>query len=682
MIKKITILFMFVATLFTLATGQDKKAVEIDFFTRVKRISNLKVQDGNIFFTISQADKEKNNYSTSLYQLIDGVPARLAKDVSNYFFRDGGIIFQAVREDKDRDDLKKGELLTVFQKLGYGYGEANEWLRLPFRAGHIEWIDNDVFFYTTQYDHNFERLLKENKGNRKDALKKKEDNKIYHIYDELPFWSNGRGDVSGLRTHLYFYNKGKQTLLSDTLGSASSPKLSPDKKTLIYTRKPAYYGKQPEGNRLITLDVATLKSKEWSLFDRASYGEAIFVNNDEIVLTINRSLERNRIENSGIYRLNIKTGKLTEIYDSKIYAIGNSIGTDIGGGRAEVTFDDKGIRFVTTDVDYAPLVHLAYKDAKITPLVKGRITVSEYQAYKDGFLAVAFVEQQGAEIYFIDKNGEASPLTAINKPVFDEYNIVKPVEIRFTNESGIELRGYVLPPASYEKGKKYPAILDIHGGPKTAYGTVFFHEMQYWANRGYAVFFTNPTGSSGRGSEFSDIRGKVGAIDYRDLMAFTDAVLKQTDFIDENRLGVTGGSYGGLMTNWIIGQTDRFKAAASQRSISSWLSFSNTSDIGYSFTYNYWGTDIWKNAQLLWDYSPLKYADKVKTPTLFIHSEQDYRCWLVEGLQLYYALQYFEIPSRIVIFDNENHELSRSGKPVNRIKRLSEITEWFDKYLN
>ncbi|MDR2383341.1 MAG: S9 family peptidase [Prevotellaceae bacterium] len=681
MIKKFTILFLFVIMSFISATGQDKKAVEIDFFTRVKRISNLKVQDGNIFFTITQANRESNNYSTSLYQLIDSKPVRLAKDVSNYFFRDGGIIFQAVREDKDREDIRKGEQLTVFQKLSQGFGEADEWLRLPFRAGNIEWIENDVFFYTTQYDHNFEQLLKESKGNRKDALKKKDENKIYHIYDELPFWSNGRGDVSGLRTHLYFYNKGESKLLSDTLESASSLKLSPDKKTLVYTKRPAYYGKQPEGNILVTLNVATLQSKEWNLFEKASYGGAIFLNNNEIVLTINRSAEHGRIENSGIYRLNIQTGKLTEIYSGSPYGIGNSIGTDIGGGRAEITFDEKGLRFVTTDVDYAPLVHLAFNDAKITHLSKGRATITEYQPWRDGFLAVAFVEQQGSEIYFIDKNGDISPLTEINKPVFDEYNIAKPVEVKFTNESGVELRGYVLPPAGYVKGAKYPAILDIHGGPKTAYGTVFFHEMQYWANQGYAVFFTNPTGSSGRGSEFSDIRGKVGGIDYRDLMAFTDAVLKQVDFIDETRLGLTGGSYGGLMTNWIIGQTDRFKAAASQRGISSWLSFSNTSDIGYSFTYNYWGTDIWKNAQLLWDYSPLKHADKVKTPTLFIHSEQDYRCWLVEGLQMYYALQYFQTPSRIVIFDNENHELSRSGKPLNRIKRLSEITEWFDKYL-
>ncbi len=205
--------------------------------------------------------------------------------------------------------------------------------------------------------------------------------------------------------------------------------------------------------------------------------------------------------------------------------------------------------------------------------------------------------------------------------------------------------------------------------------------MQYWANKGYAVLFTNPTGSDGRGSQFADLRGRFGDIDFKDIMAFVDTALQKVNFIDENRLGVTGGSYGGLLTNWIIGHTNRFKAAASQRSISSWISFSNSSDIGHTFTYNYFGTDIWKNSTLLWDRSPLKYADQVKTPTLFLHSDEDYRCWLAEGVQMYYALQYFKVPSRMILFKGENHELSRSGKPSNRIKRLSEITGWFDKYL-
>jgi dipeptidyl aminopeptidase/acylaminoacyl peptidase len=595
-----------------------KKPVGIDFFLNVKGISNIQVENGNIFFVLSQIEREGGT-TRDLYQLIDGKPVKQPKKVSEDFLR-------------DRENVK---------------------------------IDKDRFFYTELYN------------------PRKDDNKNYRIFDELPFWSNGRGDVSGQRTHLYYYNKGITKLLSDTLENATSPELSLDKKIAIYTKRDAYSGKAPDtGNHLLILDVETLEEKEVRLFDKASYGGIQFISNDEIFLTINRSREHDRIENSGLYRYNLRTEKLTEIYNGSQYGFGNSVLSDIGSsGRTKATFDKDGVRFVTTAVDYAPLIHIAYKDGKVTFLTPKGINISEYVPYKEGLLVIGVVGQLGSEIYYIDKNGDYSPLTDINKPVFDEYAIVQPVEITYVNEENITLRGYVLPPVGYEKGKKYPAILNIHGGPKTTYGTVFFHEMQYWANQGYAVLFTNPTGGDGRGSKFSDIRGRVGEIDYRDLMTFVDTALVKVDFIDSARLGVTGGSYGGLMTNWIIGQTNRFKAAASQRSISSWLTFSNTSDIGHTFSYNYWGTDLWKNHDLLWNHSPLKYADQVKTPTLFIHSEEDYRCWLVEGLQMYYALQYFEVPSRIVVFKGENHELSRSGKPANRIKRLSEITGWFDKYL-
>jgi dipeptidyl aminopeptidase/acylaminoacyl peptidase len=419
------------------------------------------------------------------------------------------------------------------------------------------------------------------------------------------------------------------------------------------------------------------------LFDRATYGNVQFISNDEIVLTISRGLEHDRIENAGFYRLNIRTGALTEIYDGSIYGFGNSIGTDVGGGgRSKITFDTKGIRYVTTSVDHAPLIHVSYKDAAVTFLTKDRLTVQEYIPYHDGYLVVGLLDQYGSEIYQVDKSGKPRALTAINKSLFDGHRITVPQEIIWTNGEGRKLNGWVLPPANYKKGESYPAILSIHGGPKTAYGTVFFHEMQYWANQGYAVFYTNPRGSDGRGSEFADIRGRFGEVDYEDLMLFTDAVLSQVDFIDSTRLGVTGGSYGGVMTNWIIGHTDRFKAAAALRSISSWLTFGTTSDIGHTFTYNYWGTDLWRNGKKLWEGSPLKYADRVKTPTLFLHSEEDYRCWLVEGIQMYYALQYFGVPTRLVVFTDENHDLSRNGKPLNRIRRLEELTLWFKTYLN
>jgi dipeptidyl aminopeptidase/acylaminoacyl peptidase len=245
----------------------------------------------------------------------------------------------------------------------------------------------------------------------------------------------------------------------------------------------------------------------------------------------------------------------------------------------------------------------------------------------------------------------------------------------------VTIDGWVIKPVDFDVGSKYPAILDVHGGPKTADGDIYFHEMQYWASHGYFVLFCNPRGSDGRGNEFADIRGKYGTIDYDDLMKFTDSVLEKYNNIDKNRLGVTGGSYGGFMTNWIIGHTDRFKAAASQRSISNWVSDFGTTDIGFYFNPNEVGGNPWNNIDKYWEHSPLRYADKVKTPTLFIHSDEDHRCWMGEGLQMFTALKYFGVESRLCLFHGENHELSRSGKPKHRIRRLKEITEWFDSHL-
>ena len=416
--------------------------------------------------------------------------------------------------------------------------------------------------------------------------------------------------------------------------------------------------------------------------DEANYGQLHFIDDNHLFVSVHKRLKENPQSNAPLYQLNIKTGEYKDLYDGDLYVPGNSVLSDIKyGNRSKITFDKTGIRYVSTVIDYAPLIHLNYSDHSVSYLTPKNVNVDEYIPYKKGFLLIATEDQQGQEIYYLDEKRKLVRQTHINIDLFASHQIVAPQLVTFTNRNGLQLKGYVLPPANMETGKKYPTILDIHGGPRTVYGTSFFHEMQYWANLGYAVIFTNPTGSSGRGSDFAKLEGDFGGIDYDDLMCFVDTVIERVNYIDKERLGVTGGSYGGIMTNWIIGHTNRFRAAVSQRSISSWISFTTLSDIGYSFGLSYSGSDPWNDLPKLWKQSPLAYADQVKTPTLFIHSEEDYRCPLPEGLQMYSALRHFGVPSRIVIFKRENHELSRGGKPLNRIKRLYEITNWFQSYL-
>ncbi len=236
-------------------------------------------------------------------------------------------------------------------------------------------------------------------------------------------------------------------------------------------------------------------------------------------------------------------------------------------------------------------------------------------------------------------------------------------------------------PVDFDKNKKYPTLLSIHGGPKTEFSNIFHHEHQVFANDGYIIIYTNPHGSSGNGVKYSDIRGKYGTIDYEDLMNFTDLAIKKYPQIDENNMGVYGGSYGGFMTNWIVSHTNRFKAANSQRSISNWTSFYGVSDIGYYFVPDQTGANPWDNLEKMWEQSPIKHAKNVKTPTMFIHSDEDYRCPLEQGLQMYTRIKENGVDTKMYIFHGENHELSRSGKPKARIKRIEKIKEWFDGYL-
>lgn len=195
------------------------------------------------------------------------------------------------------------------------------------------------------------------------------------------------------------------------------------------------------------------------------------------------------------------------------------------------------------------------------------------------------------------------------------------------------------------------------------------------------MLFCNPRGSDGRGFDFRNITAKYGDWDYKSLMDWLDGALYNYPEIDQKRIGVTGGSYGGYMTNWIITQTNRFTAAVSQRSISNWITFEYTAIRGWWLSIDKHGTTARENYQVLWDSSPLQYAKNCTTPTLFIHSDNDHVCWMSEGLTMFSALKSAGCDTKICIFHGEDHELSRAGRPINRVRRMKEILEWFEQYL-
>ena len=277
--------------------------------------------------------------------------------------------------------------------------------------------------------------------------------------------------------------------------------------------------------------------------------------------------------------------------------------------------------------------------------------------------------------------GAQSRITDVNKTLWSQLNLTQPDEINYKSFDGLSIQGWIQKPPDFDPGKKYPLILDIHGGPHAAYGWVFDHEFQWMAAKGYVVLYINPRGSTSYGQDFANIiQYHYPGDDYRDLMVGVDEVLKR-GYVDPKKLGVTGGSGGGVLTNWTVTQTDRFAAAVSQRDISNWASWWYTADFTL-FQANWFKAPPFQDPADYANRSAITFVEKIHTPMLFVLGQADYRTPQDSGgEQLFRALKYLKRPTAMVVFPRETHELSRSGEPWHRIERLDNIVGWFDKWL-
>lgn len=278
-------------------------------------------------------------------------------------------------------------------------------------------------------------------------------------------------------------------------------------------------------------------------------------------------------------------------------------------------------------------------------------------------------------------SGELRRLTDFNEALLSEMVLSIPEYMPYTGAEGWPIDGWILKPHTFDPTKKYPLIVEIHGGPATQYGYGFFHEMQLLTAAGYVVLYTNPRGSCGYGRDFSlAVRGAWGEKDSLDIMAGVDALL-QKGYVDEQRMGVTGGSYGGFMTNWLIGHTDRFKAAVTDRCVTNLASDFGSCDFGWTFADDELDTTPWEDLERYMHMSPIKYVKNMHTPLLIIHSEQDLRCSIEQAEQLFASLKYLGREVLFVRFEGQSHGLSRGGHPKLRLERLRHILSWFEKYL-
>jgi dipeptidyl aminopeptidase/acylaminoacyl peptidase len=270
-------------------------------------------------------------------------------------------------------------------------------------------------------------------------------------------------------------------------------------------------------------------------------------------------------------------------------------------------------------------------------------------------------------------------LTDLNASLLGEVGAAVPEEFTFKGADGWDIHGWIIRPNPLPNPP--PAVLEIHGGPMAMYGWSFFFEFQLLAAHGYAVVFTNPRGSTGYGRAFSDaVNGDWGGKDFQDIMAGVDAAVLQ-GWVDPERLGVAGGSYGGFMTNWTIGHTERFKAAVTMRCVSNMASIFGTGDVDWILAIDSMGAVPWKDLDRLMERSPITYVERMTTPLLILHGDRDLRCPISEGEQLFTALKLLGREVRMVRFEGQSHDLSRNGHPRSRVIRLRHIVSWFISHI-
>jgi len=357
------------------------------------------------------------------------------------------------------------------------------------------------------------------------------------------------------------------------------------------------------------------------------------------------------------------------------------------GGGIVWSRDGKSLLVTSTVHGNGNLVRIRISDGRVDPFTTGDHEVMSYNASADGATMVTSISSPVniGDLFIADgrksTNTPLRPITHINDELFAALDISTPEEIWYDSFDGRKIQGWILKPPGFNPSQKYPLILEIHGGPHLPYGNSFTHEFLWMAAKGYVVLYTNPRGSTSYGQDFGNlIQFKYPGDDYKDLMAGVDAVIAR-GYIDDKRLGVTGGSGGGILTNWIITQTPRFAAAVSQRSIADWYGFWFTTDFWLSQP-QWFHAAPWEDPADFAARSPITHIASVTTPLMLVEGDADMRTPPADGGEVMFrALKYMKKPVVMVRFPGETHELSRSGGPRHRVERLQHIVGWFDQYL-
>lgn len=618
-------------------------SIKPDSFYDLRFLGNINSVSGKIYFEIFRPLNDGNRYESGIYRL------------------DGERVVRYTGGNEDRDmvadskgelaiySVKKDKKSTIFVK-SIKEGEERKLWETELEIKKIEWSRDSRGLY----------LITKDRGKDED----------FRIMESYPIYFNGEGFQPATKQELIYLDlRGRTKSLVKEKFEIIDFAVNPVEDEVAVVTRPENYGIYKS-----KIGILSLHSLKISYLDvpRGSYEDPGYF--DDGTLFFLMGLQSRSLFESP--KLAIwENGKIREMAKDQDISLSNSVNSDSRMGKTRLMKAKGDFIYLIATVSGRAGIYRVKRDGgtEIEPFITGDFSVDSFDFLGDKAYLIAQNSYTPQEIYTFDGNLEV--VTSINRRI-ENRNLRKPENFNFSASDGTEIEGWLL------KGNGKGTVIEIHGGPRTSYGEGFIFEFHLLNSLGFNVLFSNPRGSDSYGDDFAlTIREKYGERDYEDIMELFQFAKKKYR-IDGRRVGVIGGSYGGFMVNWIVGHTDIFKAAVTDRSISDQVSFYFSSDIGPEFNGDQTGGTPYENFYHFWEKSPLKHMKNCKTPLLIVHSEEDFRCPIWQAYELFTQLKLQGNRARMISFKGENHDLSRGGKPKNRVKRLEEISNWFSENLS
>lgn len=652
------------------------KAIEIETMLQYAYPNSVCYNpSGNIAaFVLSRPDADANDYSNTLWIYENGTvkPAFPMGKMRKYIWDGEEDILFLDHLSEDHSEIYRGSVHT---------GRVEKCAEFPLNIKEFAWIGSGMLLANCRTDANYPDLWRlDAQARAKQQRERRLEAEHYQVLDEIPYCKNGIHE---------WINKQRNTLFVLDLSSGECTRITDrwfqTERWCIDGDTVFYNGSAYDKKLCVFQEIWSYRLGDDA--PKRIYGERKYNMRglgiwDGRLVMFGNTNPNVKLFHSEFYLVDKETGEITSfcVYDRSIrsYVTG-----DGAYGEPRLYQTDGGRLYFVSSIDNEAWLMSIDAEGVVQPVIRHEGAFCDFDIHEGRVFFTALWDNRPLECYeteLSDTEGAVRRVSGFNDAALKDRYVAAPQPYSFQFD-GWRIDGWALLPKDYDPNGSYPAILDIHGGPNAVFSTAYNHEMQAMASRGFFVLFCNPVGSEGRGDRFMNIHGHFGDRDYACLMQFTDDMLEKYPQIDRKRLCVTGGSYGGFMTNWIITHTDRFAAAATQRSIANQITSILLCDNGWYNMPLQMQADVYTGADKLWEQSPLKYIDQARTPTLVLHSEQDYSVPIEEGMQIYSALVAKGIDTRMVRFKNENHELSRSGRPLHRIRRLKEIITWMERHI-